>query len=82
MKFDTSQFSHPKGIVGHAIGVLMSNTNQARNTWVIDLLDVQPSDRILEVGFGSGTTVQQISRLAMNGFVAGIDHSADRKSVV
>ena len=30
----------------------MARTNRKCAAWVIDLLDVQPSDNVLEVGFG------------------------------
>jgi ubiquinone/menaquinone biosynthesis C-methylase UbiE len=39
------------------------------------LLDVQASDRILEVGFGSGADISRVSQLTNQGWVAGIDYS-------
>lgn len=51
-------------------------SNRARNSWAISLLDIQPDDRILEVGFGPGVAVQELSKIAVSGFVVGIDHSA------
>jgi SAM-dependent methyltransferase len=41
----------------------------------VSLLDVQPSDRILEVGFGPGIAIASLSDLAQNGVVFGVDHS-------
>jgi ubiquinone/menaquinone biosynthesis C-methylase UbiE len=39
------------------------------------LLDIQPSDQVLEIGFGPGQAIQEVAKLAPNGFVAGIDLS-------
>jgi ubiquinone/menaquinone biosynthesis C-methylase UbiE len=50
-------------------------SNRQRNRWVVSLLDVQPADRILEIGFGPGVAVAALAR-AGAGHVYGIDHSA------
>lgn len=39
-------------------------------------MDVQPSDRVLEIGFGPGLAVREIARRATRGEVLGIDRSA------
>jgi ubiquinone/menaquinone biosynthesis C-methylase UbiE len=39
-------------------------------------MDVQPSDRVLEIGFGPGIGVREIARRATRGEVVGIDRSA------
>jgi ubiquinone/menaquinone biosynthesis C-methylase UbiE len=67
------QFENPTGWVGWCIGQLMAVKNRQRSEWVIELLDVQPSDRILEIGFGSGVDLARTSALASEGFVAGVD---------
>jgi ubiquinone/menaquinone biosynthesis C-methylase UbiE len=38
-------------------------------------LEVKPNDRLLEIGFGPGFAVELASKMASNGFVAGVDHS-------
>jgi ubiquinone/menaquinone biosynthesis C-methylase UbiE len=50
-------------------------SNNDRIRWTLGLLDIQPSDRVLEIGFGPGVAIAQASQLAANGFVAGVDHS-------
>lgn len=72
-----AQFHHPHGLGGHVAGWVMGHrsSNVRRNRWVVSLLDVQPSDRILEVGFGPGVAVAAMSRLTPNGVVYGVDHS-------
>ena len=50
-------------------------SNRKRNSWVVSLLDVQPDDRVLEIGFGPGLAILELSRIAHEGYVCGIDHS-------
>ena len=51
------------------------DSNRGRNQWVVSLLDVQPTDRVLEIGFGPGVAVAEVARLAPEGRVYGVDHS-------
>src|SRR5262245_903934 len=53
------------------------SSNRRRNVWAVSRLDIQPHDRVLEVGFGPGIAVKEISRLAVGGFVCGLDHSEE-----
>lgn len=69
------QFEKPTGWLGWWIGQLMAVKNRNRSEWVIELIDIQPEDHILEVGFGSGADIGRVSRIATHGLVAGIDHS-------
>jgi len=69
------QFRRPTGIVGRIIGGRMAEQHEPENEWTIALLSVQPTDHILEIGFGPGTTIQRLAILASNGCVTGIDFS-------
>lgn len=69
-------FGQPAGLVGRVLCAHMVRANRKRILWAVPLLDVQPSDRVLEVGFGPGVAIEQVARLARTGFVAGLDHSA------
>jgi ubiquinone/menaquinone biosynthesis C-methylase UbiE len=40
-------------------------------------LAVNPGDRVLEIGFGHGRTLEQLVAAAPAGFVAGLDHSSE-----
>jgi len=51
------------------------SSNRRRNAWVVGLLDARPHDRVLEIGFGPGLAILELSRLARDGYVCGIDHS-------
>lgn len=47
----------------------------SRFIWALDLLNVQPSDRILEIGCGHGVAVSVIGDLLDQGKITGIDRS-------
>ena len=73
-----SQFGNPRGIAGRLAGSAMAHrpSNRRRNAWTVDLLDLQPGGRVLEIGFGPGLSLHRIaSRVGTPGFVAGIDLS-------
>jgi uncharacterized membrane protein YdjX (TVP38/TMEM64 family)/SAM-dependent methyltransferase len=73
-----SQFGHPRGAIGHVAGWVMAHrpSNRQRNRWVASRLDVQPTDRVLEIGFGPGLAIAELSRrIGPSGHVYGIDRS-------
>jgi SAM-dependent methyltransferase len=72
-----AQFGRPTGVWGRAAGALMAHrsSNRKRNAWVVSLLDVRRDDRVLEIGFGPGLAILELSRIAREGRVCGIDHS-------
>lgn len=72
-----AQAGRPTGIVGRALVLLMAHrsSNRRRNAWAVSLLDVRRDDRVLEIGFGPGLAIREISRIAVDGYVCGIDHS-------
>jgi ubiquinone/menaquinone biosynthesis C-methylase UbiE len=51
-------------------------SNRRRNAWAVSLLDVQRDDRVLEIGFGPGIAIRELSARAPQGYVCGLDHSA------
>ena len=72
-----SQFHQPHGVGGRAAGWVMAHreSNRKRNVWAVGLLDVQPDDRVLEIGFGPGIAIEELARRATSGRVVGVDHS-------
>ena len=72
-----AQFGRPTGFWGRAAGLLMAHrpSNRRRNAWAVSLLDVRRDDRVLELGFGPGLAIRELSRIAAEGYVCGIDHS-------
>ena len=73
-----SQFMQPRGFAGWLVGweMALRSSNRQRNVWAVGLLGVEPSDRVLEIGFGPGIAIRELSRRATRGFVCGVDHSA------
>jgi SAM-dependent methyltransferase len=73
-----AQFGRPTGLPGRIAGGVMAHraSNRRRNAWVVSLLDVQRDDRVLEIGFGPGIAIRELSRKASEGYVCGLDHSA------
>jgi ubiquinone/menaquinone biosynthesis C-methylase UbiE len=70
-----SQFACPTGIMGRLAGRLMAIKNAGMNEFAVEMLDVQPYDQTLEIGFGHGRTIRMIAERAKAGFVAGVDLS-------
>ena len=72
-----AQFGRPTGLGGRAAGWLMAHrpTNRRRNSWAVSLLDVRRDDRVLELGCGPGLAIWELSRIAVDGYVCGVDHS-------
>jgi len=71
------QFGKPSGPLGVLAGLVMRMrpSNRLRNSRTLDLLGIQPKDRVLEVGFGPGVAVARAAALAPEGKVVGVDHS-------
>jgi ubiquinone/menaquinone biosynthesis C-methylase UbiE len=80
-----SQFGCPRGWLGRLAGASMTR-NSGDDAWTVELLDAQPTDRVLEVGFGPGVGIELLSHRARQGHVAGIDpshemvHAATRRN--
>lgn len=76
-RYIISQFRNPHGWLGGLVGRIMAGrpSNRERNRWTLELLDLQPTDRVLEVGFGPGYAIQLAARVALQGSVVGVDHS-------
>src|SRR5262245_36632819 len=55
---------------------MMAISNRAINALTVDLLEVDPHHRVLEVGYGPGTALALLGERVGEGFVAGADPSA------
>lgn len=69
------QHGHPRGIIGRMLGEQMVRQHIPETTWTISLLDIQPDDQVLELGFGAGRAIELVAVQASNGNVYGLDHS-------
>ena len=69
-----TQFRQPRGWLGRLAGFLF-RINREGIQWTIRLLDIQPTDRVLEIGFGPGYGIETAAARAPQGKVAGVDFS-------
>jgi ubiquinone/menaquinone biosynthesis C-methylase UbiE len=71
------QFHRPTGVGGRVAGWVMAkrSSNRKRSAWVVSLLDVARTDRVLEIGFGPGIAIRESAARASDGLVCGVDHS-------
>lgn len=69
-----NMFCMPKGTLGRIGGQLMAQ-DRWLPTWVLDLLEINPSDSVLEVGSGPGRGLQLAAARVYQGRVAGVDLS-------
>jgi ubiquinone/menaquinone biosynthesis C-methylase UbiE len=70
-------FGRPSGVLGRIGGLIMARSNRACALWVAELLEPQPRDRVLEIGFGPGVAIELVAKRASEGYVAGLDASAE-----
>ena len=69
------QLQHPKGVFGKLLFRWMTPKTIAHARWTADLMDVQPDDDVLEVGFGNGANIELLAERASGGRVAGAEIS-------
>lgn len=70
-------FGRPQGLLGRLGGRILARGNRKFAEEVIAMLDIGPSERILEVGFGPGVAIELLASKATAGKVAGIDVSQE-----
>ena len=71
-RWTSSPFVLPAGVRGRLAGLLMLWTN--RQDEVVELLGVEPGERVLEVGYGPGGLIRRLAR-GRAGRVCGVDPS-------
>ncbi len=74
-RFIARQLSHPSGLMGAVIRFLMNRHNARMNAFAVRQLKLEPTDHVLEIGFGGGLTLPLLLDAAA--FVAGLDRSND-----
>jgi SAM-dependent methyltransferase len=68
-------FGDPRGIGGRIAAFVMAHrsSNVRRSRWAVGLLDLQPTDRLLEVGCGPGVALAAARKQTPH--VVGVDRS-------
>lgn len=71
------QSACPSGLLGRFVGHVMARQTVPANATALELLGLEPTDQVLEVGFGHGATIARVAAAVSGGFVAGVDPSAE-----
>ena len=69
------QLAQPRGLLGRLAGRLMDRFNRVMHASALSALGVQRGDRVLEIGFGGGATLDPLLRAARPGAVVGLELS-------
>ena len=70
-------FGRPQGLLGRLSGVIMARMKRDMTARTIRWLDLQPSDYVLEVGFGPGVGIALLAHQVSSGRVEGVDVSEE-----
>jgi len=70
-------FAQPRGWLGRLAGRLMLWTN--KHDELLAVLDVQPDDDVLEVGYGPGGLVRLLAERTRAGSIRGVDPSPEMR---
>jgi arsenite methyltransferase len=74
-RFISQQLSRPTGAFARVMGWLMNRHNAKMNAFAVERLELSPSDRVLEIGFGGGVALRSLVGRAS--FVGGVDLSRE-----
>jgi ubiquinone/menaquinone biosynthesis C-methylase UbiE len=69
------QAARPSGLLGALLGRIMAHETAEANRIAVELLELRPTDSVLDIGFGHGATVRRLSEIVDRGAVSGIDVS-------
>ncbi|WP_433944650.1 class I SAM-dependent methyltransferase [Paenibacillus sp. SN-8-1] len=65
----------PDGFLGKIVALVMNRTNDEMNLFAIHQLQIQPSDTIMEIGFGNGKYFSHVLGQSSTGKLVGVDYS-------
>lgn len=81
-EFFADQLRNPSGIFGRVVmSRFFDRSSRAINQQTMRSLALEPTDRVLEVGFGSGDLIAHMAPVVREGSVAGVDVSPDMVAV-
>lgn len=72
-----NSFAYPSGKLGELAGSVMLVKNKTRIKWTLSQMNIQPSDHVLEIGYGPGYALSLLAKITTDGFVAGTDTSIE-----
>ncbi|MBI3611197.1 MAG: class I SAM-dependent methyltransferase [Nitrospirae bacterium] len=74
-EFIAKQSRCPSGLFGLLLARIMATETYRENMAALQLMNLQPEDKVLEIGCGHGRTIAQAVAKTPQGFVAGLDIS-------
>ncbi len=74
-EFIAQQSRCPNGPFGLLLARIMAAETSRENLAALQLMSLQPEDKVLEIGCGHGRTIAQAAAKTPRGFVAGLDIS-------
>jgi ubiquinone/menaquinone biosynthesis C-methylase UbiE len=77
-KFLAAQLRQPSGLFGKIVmGDFLNQHNEKMNNFAVEMLDLQPTDRVLDIGFGGGVTIEKMLTTIDAGKIYGVDFSQE-----
>jgi ubiquinone/menaquinone biosynthesis C-methylase UbiE len=76
-----NQCKRPSGAFGRVIARGMNRAHSPLTTWALGHIEVAAGASALDVGCGGGRTVDRLAKMAMEGWVVGLDYSKDAVTV-
>ncbi len=76
-EFIAKQSRCPTGLLGWLIGCIMEAETTTENDAALERLDLKPTDRVLEVGFGPGRALERVAGMVTACSVAGVEVSEE-----
>jgi len=77
-KYISDQLRKPTGLFGrHVMTHMLNRLNLPINHLALEVLQLSSNDHVLEIGFGGGSLIEEMSRLITQGKISGIDYSQD-----
>jgi ubiquinone/menaquinone biosynthesis C-methylase UbiE len=74
-KFIASQFKRPSGVIGILTANMMIKSNLKNYDRLIRDFDLQPRNKILEIGYGPGIGIRKLAEMCTTCTIHGIDFS-------
>lgn len=69
------QLRKPEGWMGSFVGLVMKRMNSSAVHHAVELLALEPADRVLEIGFGPGVGIEETLKRIPDGWMCGLDFS-------
>ena len=74
--FVARQLRKPSGLVGRfLVGKTLNQSNAPLEDMGLELMELQPDHRVLEIGFGNGRLISRMAEVLSDGTITGIDIS-------